>query len=85
MTESITFRSLEQFLGGLGCQSRSVPGSHVAFEHPPSRALIVLRPYREDEVVTPTDLAIARRVLDEFGVVARDRFDTLLRERALAG
>jgi hypothetical protein len=70
MSKPISFALLKQFLEGLGCQHRMVPGSHVSFEHPPSGALIVLRPYREDETVNPTDLAIVRRILDEFGIVA---------------
>jgi predicted RNA binding protein YcfA (HicA-like mRNA interferase family) len=81
----LTFTSLERFLDELGCQLHAVPGSHVTFTHPSSGALIVLRFYQDEETVTPADLAIVRRVLAEFGVVARDEFENLLRKRALAG
>jgi hypothetical protein len=85
MNTPIRFSSLARFLTGLGCQRTTVPGAHVAFEHVRSGALIVLRPYTDDEAVSPTDLAVARRTLDEFGVIARDQFDALLRDEALAG
>jgi hypothetical protein len=85
MTRPIPFAALKGLLEQLGLQAQAVPGSHVAFKHAASGALIVLRFYQEDEELSPTDLAVARRVLDEFGVLARDEFDAALRERALAG
>jgi hypothetical protein len=85
MTKPITFSHLEQFLQGLGFRGSAVPKSHVAFEHSPTRALIVLRPYQGEEAVSPRDLALVRRVLDENGIVDRERFESLLSERALAG
>ena len=85
MSSPISFSCLARVLGGLGCQHTTVTGSHVSFEHAPSGALIVLRPYTDDETVSPTDLAVARRTLDEFGVISRDQFASLLRDEALAG
>jgi hypothetical protein len=85
VAKAITFTHLEQFLRGLGFQVNAVPKSHVAFEHSPTGALILLRPYRAEEDVSPRDLALVRRVLDENGIVDRERFDSLLNERALAG
>lgn len=81
----ILFASLREFLAGLGCQVNAMPGSHVSFKHPTSGALIVLRFHGDDEAVSPTDLAVVRRILDEFGVLPRERFDGALRDHALAG
>ena len=85
MTKPIPFAALKGLLEQLGLPAQAVPGSHVVFKHADSGALIVLRFYKDDEALSPTDLAIARRVLDEFGVVGRDEFDAALRQRALAG
>jgi hypothetical protein len=85
MTPTPSFESLKAFLIGLGCQFHSAPDAHVTFKHPASGALIVLHFYRDNEAVSPTDLAIARRVLDEFGVLPRDEFDAALSGHSLAG
>jgi hypothetical protein len=85
MTRAIPFAALRDFLVGLGFSFQAVPGSHVAFRHTPSRALIVLRFYQDDEILTPTDLAVAGRVMDEFGVLPRERFEAALVERVSAG
>ena len=81
----LTFAALEGFLRQLGFQARSVPGSHVVFEHPGAAVHVLLRPYRPEEEVEPAALAYVRRTLDEWGILDRARFDDELRQRSLAG
>jgi predicted RNA binding protein YcfA (HicA-like mRNA interferase family) len=85
MNSAVPFLALRDLLVGLGFRFQAEPGSHVAFRHSASRALIVLRFYQDDDLVSPTDLAIARRVPDEFGVLPREQFETTLSQRVPAG
>jgi predicted RNA binding protein YcfA (HicA-like mRNA interferase family) len=80
-----TFFAFRQVLLGLGFQDRSVPGSHVLLEDRGSDTVILLRPYRDTEVLAPATLLGWRRILDEKGVISRERLDELLREHSLAG
>ncbi len=83
-SKGILFANLQDFLQGLGFTSKVIPGSHVYFQHPDAGALIVLRLYRSEEEVGPTDQVLVRRVLDDYGIVERERFDMLLQEHSLA-
>jgi predicted RNA binding protein YcfA (HicA-like mRNA interferase family) len=83
-SKRITFASLQSFLESLGFQSKTIPGSHCYFQHPDSGALIVLRLYQPDEEFALADRALVRRVLDDWGIMERDRFDELLQEHSLA-
>jgi predicted RNA binding protein YcfA (HicA-like mRNA interferase family) len=85
MTDTITFSSLDQFLRGLGFTEEVVPGSHVLYEHAGSGAVIVLRPFREEEDVGPTTIALVRHILDEFGVMDHKVFDDRVSQRLQAG
>lgn len=85
MNESITFAALDRFLHGLGFTQRSVPESHILYEHPESGAVVVLRPFERDEDVGTTTLGLVRRVLDEFGVMDRRVFDDAIRRKPVAG
>lgn len=78
-----TFAALECLLHELGFQARSVPGSHLLFEHSGAGVHIVLRPYRAEETVEPAALAYVRRTLDAWGLLDRERFDDELRQRSL--
>src|SRR4051812_30893732 len=80
-----TFTTLKRVLLDLGFQTRILPGLHVMFEHQSSDTLVILRPYRDDEVIEQGTLAGIRRLLDEKGVIDRSRLDELLREQSLAG
>jgi predicted RNA binding protein YcfA (HicA-like mRNA interferase family) len=79
-----TFSDLQHVLLDLGFRDRSVPGSHALLDHPKSETVVLLRPYRDDEIIDGATLLGIRRILDEKGVVSRDRFDDLLRQRAVA-
>jgi predicted RNA binding protein YcfA (HicA-like mRNA interferase family) len=80
-----TLSDLRQVLLGLDFQDRSVPGSHVLLEHPPTDTVVLLRLYGENEAIDPVTLRGISRILDEKGVVGRQRLDELLHHRSVAG
>jgi predicted RNA binding protein YcfA (HicA-like mRNA interferase family) len=80
-----TFAILQGFLERLGFQYKVIPGSHLYFQHPSTGALIPLRLYQPEEELGATDRALVRRVLDDYGLVDRDRFDLLLQDQPVAG
>ncbi len=79
-----TFATLCQMLTDLGVQAKPGPRSATAFEHARSGTLLFLRSHVPEEIVDQANLVGIRRLLDERGVVDRERFDELLRERTLA-
>jgi predicted RNA binding protein YcfA (HicA-like mRNA interferase family) len=79
-----TFAKLETFLLRLGFQLRIVPDSHIIFEHPNTKANVILRVYRSGDVLEPAVIAYVRRTLDEWGVLSRDQFDEQWGKRAVA-
>jgi hypothetical protein len=80
-----TFGALCQVLKDLGFQAKAAPQPPAVFEHARSGTLVFLRAHTADEPVDQANLLGIRRLLDERGVVARERFDELLKERSLAG
>jgi hypothetical protein len=80
-----TFAALKEVLLGLGFEEQPSPRTCVVFKHADANALVVLRPYKADEVVDLAEIVGARRLLDEKGVIPREEFDELLRARSLAG
>jgi hypothetical protein len=78
--KTISFTRLRQMLLDLGFAETVVPGSHSLFEHDPSDTWLVYRPYRPNEMVSPTDLANTRFFLDQRGLVERDEFEELVRK-----
>jgi predicted RNA binding protein YcfA (HicA-like mRNA interferase family) len=85
MSSTITFATLDKVLQALGFVSTEVPGSHVAYEHPASGAVLVLRLHPGEEPVDQASLVVVRRTLVEKGVIDRARLDDLLGERSMAG
>jgi hypothetical protein len=83
--QNLSFAGLRQVLLDLEFQDRSVPGSFIRFEHPQIDTWVLLRPYQDDEVVTPATLVAVRRLLDERELMPRERFDDLMRERSPRG
>jgi predicted RNA binding protein YcfA (HicA-like mRNA interferase family) len=79
-----TFAALERFLLHHGFDVRTIPGSHVLFEHKGAGVHVLVRPYTAEEVVEPATLAYVRRTLDEWGILSRTRFDERLNEQSLA-
>ena len=81
----VTSLALKSVLLRLGFRDRSVAGSHVLLDRPDADAVVLLRPYREEEIIDPVNLLGLRRILDEKGVIAKERFDDLLQHHSLAG
>jgi hypothetical protein len=79
----ITFATLRQFLIGLGFAEKTVPHSHVVFEHEPSGTVLVLPLYRpRDKVWEPNLVAVRKRLVDN-GVIAGHAFEDLLHETSV--
>jgi hypothetical protein len=81
--ELVTFAVLDRFLNGIGFERLSIPKGY-AFSHKPSGCVIFLRRYKENEEVSPTDLTVVRRYLDEFGLMERSDFDRRVRTHSHA-
>jgi hypothetical protein len=75
---------IQRILLDLGFQARPVPGSHVLFELPGTETWVLLRPYREDEVVWPPNVLGIRGLLESKGILPGERFDELVKEHSLA-
>jgi len=84
MNKGITFAKLDQFLQSLGFAVNRVPASHILYEHAASGAALGLRLFKAEELVDPGTLAVVRRTLIDNGLIDRERWDNLLRERSLA-
>jgi hypothetical protein len=69
---------LRKFLEGLGFKYTRKPHC-VMFEHAASDTVQLLRLYRANETVRPTDLAVVQTTLPYRGFVARDAFEQALR------
>jgi predicted RNA binding protein YcfA (HicA-like mRNA interferase family) len=80
MPDDVTFADLRRVLQGLGFTETVVPGSHIVFDHATTGTQIVVPPYRDKDLVHPRHLAVARRYLDENGLVRRDAFEALWRK-----
>jgi hypothetical protein len=85
MPTSVTFEALRRFLEGRGFHLELVPERRAAFRHATSPALVILRPYADADTVTPTDLVLVRRVLDDFGLMDGAEAERALHSLAHAG
>jgi hypothetical protein len=79
-----TFGVLRQILLDLGFTMRTDP-TFIRFDHAASQTWFLYPPYRSEETVTPGELVAARRILDERGLMPRERFEELLRKNLIAG
>ncbi len=76
MSRKVTETEIENLLHHLGFQQVAcIPGSHKAFQHGPSDAVVVLGCYPPDEQLNPAVVVGIRRLLDEKGVIDSDSFD----------
>ncbi len=82
MSNRVTFAILDRLLDDLGFVETTVPNSYVAYEHPPSGALLVLRLHRPADRVDPATLAHVRLQLVERGLIEPEAFDRLLQGTA---
>jgi predicted RNA binding protein YcfA (HicA-like mRNA interferase family) len=74
-----TFGDLDKLLGNLDFTKIVVRGSHVTYEHS-SGALLMVPPHRANEKLDPKTLVVVRKTLDEFGIMERERFESLSHE-----
>ncbi len=79
-----TFGVLRQVLLDLGFIVRS-DAKAVRFDHAATGTSLMYRPYADDDEVTPGDLVAARFHLDFKGLLPRERFEDLLRQKVAAG
>lgn len=79
MNRQITFNELRQLLTRLDF-SEVTQRTHVRFEHDASGAVVILRPYRSTEIVTPIHLAVVRRTLVEKGLIEAESFERFLQK-----
>jgi hypothetical protein len=79
-----TFGVLRQVLLDLGFTMRAGPKS-IRFDHTPTGTWFLFVPYAEGDEVGAGDLVAARRILDERGLMPRERFEELLRQKLIAG
>jgi hypothetical protein len=70
-------RTHEHVIADLGGEEPT----HVLFEHPASDTKVVLRHYHARDVVSPMDLAVVRKTLDERGLMANDSFEHFMRRK----
>lgn len=77
MRASPKFREVRQLLEELGFTFVEKP-KWLAFQHPASDTLIVLRKYRANEIVSPKDLAVTGTMLDQRGLMATRAFEKAL-------
>lgn len=85
MPTSVTFESLRRFLEDRGFHLERLPERRAAFRHPSSPALVILRPYADTDTVSPTDLVLVRRVLEDFGLMEASAAERALQALANAG
>jgi predicted RNA binding protein YcfA (HicA-like mRNA interferase family) len=78
MNDSLTFAKLDGYLAGLGFHIKPVEDSHVAYQHPASGAVIVLRPHRASDKVNQSVWAVVRRTLVENGLVEPESLEEWL-------
>jgi hypothetical protein len=79
-TSHVTFSELRRLLLDLGF-SESRPKGFWRFEHSASGAVLLFRPYTEEEDVSISDLGSARMHLDWRGLVSANAFDDSLTKR----
>jgi hypothetical protein len=79
MTNKITFSKLARLLDGMDF-GRATEPTHVLFEHPATKSIVVLRRYRPREAVSTADLITVRKTLDERGLMPAESFEDFLQK-----
>jgi hypothetical protein len=80
-----TLAAVRDVLLQLGFEDCSVAGQFHRFEYPLSDTVVLLPPYKEDDIVSPGNLFGVRVLLDYRGLMSPADFEEALRERSLAG
>jgi hypothetical protein len=79
MNSSVTFNQLETVLTDLGFHKKTIPETGVAYEHPFTETLLVVREHRPDEIVPWHVLASTRHHLEWRGVIEPADFEKRLK------
>lgn len=80
MSRKITFGELSRLLEGMDFERVILP-THVLFDHLASDTKVILRTYQTREIVSPIDLAVVRKTLDERGLMGIDSFEHFMRKK----
>ena len=78
MRSTVTFSQVRRVLTDLGFQLTRRRPNVVGLEHPESDTLFLFRPYKDTDRVTPAEVVIVRKMLDEKGLLEPDAFEELL-------
>lgn len=79
-----TFAVLRQILLELGFTMRVGP-DFIRFDHPQTKTWFLHPRYDDNEEVSAAELAAARYHLDMKGLMTREEFEEVLRQKVLAG
>ena len=77
MNDTIPFEVFDKFLHRLGFSQRTVPGSHVVYEHPDSGTVIMARLHRPADPVPWHTFASARQTLVARAVATSEEFEKM--------
>lgn len=77
MPERVAYGQLRSILTGLGFQETRSP-KRVCLEHGESDTVFLFRPYQASDLVTPAEVVIVRKMLDEKGLLEAETFETML-------
>ena len=78
MFRNILFKDLKQLLFNLEFKVVPTLGNHYIFEHPISKALVILPQYEDQAYLDRTHLVAVRRILIENGLIDDVRLDSIL-------
>jgi hypothetical protein len=84
MRRAVTYGDLEDTLRSFGFNVKEVPSSHYAFNHPNSKAVVLLPLYERKKPASQIHYAMVRSTLDGFGFLDRDEFDDIVRNHGRA-
>jgi len=73
-SRSMSFADLQEFLEHLGFEQCPTEKGTL-FRHPASETLLTFRRYEPHEAVRAADIAVARKMLDERGILPAERFE----------
>ncbi len=82
MINTITFARFDAILAELGFRKQVIPGSHVNYRHPGLKTPLVVRLHKPKEMVPSYVLLGTRVELDNFGIIAAEEFEELLKAAA---
>lgn len=77
MRERVTYGRLRSVLTGLGFQETRNP-KRTCLEHAASDTVFLFRPYRANDLVTPAEVVVVRKMLDEKGLLEAEAFEAML-------